>query len=159
MSHGFKLIYLSLLIFLVSAGCASEPKPNGVINYDGKSAEFDWATFDANKKLWTKTNSSNYRMILEDMQRTGTLITIEVKNGQAVSAKRSDNPYQSVLQQYSSYDTIQKIFEVVEAEAKKKQTVFVRFGTEGYPQYVELTDPAGTDKKLTISVAAVVFKD
>ncbi len=149
--------WLPLLFCLLFFGCTSEPKPKGVINYEGETTEFDWVTFNANKDLWTKKNTGNYNMILNDTDRT--LITIEVRDGRAVSAKRSDNFYRSVMEQHSSYNTVEKIFAIVEVEARKKRKLFVRFGTEGYPQLVESKDPAGREKQLTINVAGVFIKD
>lgn len=161
MSRGLlrKLLWIGGCICLLTfLSCTNEPKPKAVIDYDGKTTEFDWATFKANKELWSKRGSSNYRMHLQHADFPGEIITIEVAAGRAVSAKRSGNLYQSMSERFSSIDTIEKMFEIVETEAKKKSRVFVRFGNEGYPQLVEANSTSDTTKTLTISVSGVFIK-
>lgn len=150
--------WVVVVILLFQVGCTSGPKPKAVIEYDSSGAEFDWATFNANKELWFKKGSDDYRMHLQDSEFPGDIVTIEVAGGRAVSAKRSGNMYQSMSERFSSIDTIEKIFAVVESEAKKKSKVFVRFGDEGYPQYVEAKNVSDTSKGLTISVSGVSIR-
>lgn len=154
-----KLLWMGWCICLLTfLSCTDELKPKAAIDYDGQTAEFDWATFNANKELWSKRGSSSYRMHLQHADLPGEILTIEVAGGRAVSAKRSGNLHQSMSERFSSLDTVEKILEIVETEAKKKSRVFVRFGNEGFPQLVEASSTSEPIKTLTISVSGVFTK-
>ena len=117
--------------------------------------EFDVAGFERNRELWTSKNIQNYKIIIG---AEGLLINfpeevlIEVRNSRAASIKSLSKTGRNYTEGYKPYDTIEKLFALIE-DAKKRnaESLFVRYDeTFGYPAriYYEQSTKMSDDELL-----------
>ncbi len=97
-----------------------------------------------NKQLWAKQKISNYRYTLRKscfcLPKTNEPMKIEVRNGKATSIVVASNGQPMNPQYFTNYDTITKLFDVVEdAITKKADRLSVTYHpTLGYPTKIDI---------------------
>jgi hypothetical protein len=111
------------------------------------------------KQLWTKQNISNYRFTLRRSCfcsfETRQPVKIEVRNGQVTSIVPAMNGVPFNREDFTSNDSIAKLFDVVEdAIARKAHRLSVTYHpTLGYPTKIDIDyDQRMADEELSITI-------
>jgi Family of unknown function (DUF6174) len=140
------LLILGLIVFtflLVSCE-ADEKKANSNLTVKqepmNSNNNFNAAEFVKNKDLWNRQNIANYEMVVEarNSSNIAKQVMIKVENHQAKSIIKSDPADNGSDEQYKPFDTVEKIFKIIERESKTNHDVFtVNYdSTFGYPSQV-----------------------
>ncbi len=129
---------------------------NGDVS-NSNSHVFDREEFERNRQLWRSKNVTNYEMVMEARNSTNIANRVEIKveDGKAKAVVKTDSSYRGTAEQYKPYDTLEKVFEIVERESKIKHDVLtVTYDpTLGYPKGV-ISDRSIEieDNEFTISI-------
>lgn len=167
------LLIIGLIGFVILLSCSetkqkanlNAPENQNTIISESNTNQFDIAEFEQNKDLWTSKNIQNYKMIIGAsgfMINLPEEVLIEVKNRRAKSIKSLSKTGKNYTEAYKSYDTIEKIFDLIERENSKKADILnVRFNNEfGYPTEIFLDERADTsDDELSLEVKSLEIEN
>ena len=97
--------------------------------------------FESNRKKWNDTKLSNYKMVISifvtSFSSPAEPVIIEVKDNKAISVKPSSDSDKRSVGIYDAYDTVDKLFEMIQNESNKGATVTVKYDNEfGYPNEI-----------------------
>ncbi|MGI8641846.1 MAG: DUF6174 domain-containing protein [Pyrinomonadaceae bacterium] len=119
------------------------------------------SNFDRNRRLWRESKITNYRMTV-DLQKTGHAapmgkFIITVRGGVAESIKSANDPeYVLRKDRFEKYDTIDKIFDIIEREEKEKWYSDIKemeYDSKlGYPKKLRLDNFSAMDDELFFQV-------
>jgi hypothetical protein len=117
--------------------------------------------FDRNRRLWRESNIKNYRMTI-DLKKTGHAapygkFIITVRGGAAESIMIADKPENDIRnERFEKYETIDKIFEIIEREEKEKwisDITEIEYDSKlGYPQKLRRDNYSALDDELFFQV-------
>ena len=153
----FTCIALALFLLACSndANVMQVNRNGDVSNSDSYS--FNREEFERNRELWRSKNITNYEMVMEARNSTNIANRVEIKveDGKAKSVVKTDSSNRGTAEQYKSYDTVEKVFEIVERESKFKHDVLtvIYDPTLGYPKGV-ISDRSReiADEEFSISI-------
>lgn len=164
------LLIIVLVVFTVLLCCSKETRSansNLVItrnvtnqnaaNSNSNVHRFDAAEFERNKNLWNSKNIENYKMIVEARSQANlsNQVLVEVENRKAKSIKNTSETDKGSPAPYKYYDTVEKIFKIIEGEAKAKaKTLNVDYDkTLGYPLLVIIDERKGiADDEMSVEI-------
>lgn len=117
---------------------------------------------ERNRRLWHESKITDYKMttkVFESGHATpsGTRI-IEVRGGNAISIKLADTGVVDNSEKWKAYDTVEKIFGVIErAIGKNPQTLDVEYDERlGYPKKLRLEISfSATDDELAVDILKI----
>ena len=146
---------LLIFLILVSMSCSSDSR----LSSNGKDEVAPISNSDhdtslalkRNKNLWKSKKIENYNLTFGTIRFDGTpvpvpkQVIVEVRNGQAISTKEvrdADNGPAApawVIDLYKRYDTVEKLFDVVEESLGNSHKLEVDYDeTYGYPSSFEI---------------------
>ncbi len=98
---------------------------------------------EQNHRKWNIKNINSYnfvaRIVREGINSQAEEVLIEVRNGQAISIKPVSKSDQRDIKPYSRFETVEKMFDVIQVESEKGASVIVSYNKElGYPEKIGL---------------------
>jgi Family of unknown function (DUF6174) len=140
------LILIGFTALLISCS-ADQQKVDSILDVKPKETnanstvnDFTATEFIKNKDLWNRQNISSYEMVVEAQNSSNIArqVTIKVENRRAKSIVKNDAADKGSSESYKRFDTVEKIFEIVERESKMRHDVFkVNYDSNlGYPLQV-----------------------
>lgn len=167
-------LIIVLVVFTILLSCSNERQEinsNLATNQNTRISnsntnQFDVAEFERNRELWTSRNIENYKMIVGAqgfLMNFPEQVLVEVQNRQAKSIKSLSGRNNNATQTYKEYDTIEKLFNLVEREKKKNaEKLYVKYDeTLGYPAQIiidERSDWADDELSITVKNLEVIKK-
>lgn len=139
---GFAALLISCSVDQQKVNSVSDVKPKEANSNSANSNVNDFvaAEFIKNKDLWNRQNISSYEMVVEAQNSSNTAkqVTIKVENRRAKSIVKNDAADKESSESYKPFDTVEKIFEIVERESKTRHDVLkVNYDSNlGYPLQV-----------------------
>lgn len=136
---GFTVLLISCSTDQQKVNSISDVKPKET-NTASQVNDFTAAEFMKNKDLWNRQNIGSYEMVVEAQNSSNTArqVTIKVENRRAKSIVKNDADDKGSSESYKPFDTVEKIFEIVERESKTHHNVLkVNYDSNlGYPLQV-----------------------
>ena len=163
-----KFASLSSMVFITAAivftACSSVDRGcvDCVGNEEGSiAAKADPSTeFDHNVALWRAKRPANYEMTVAATTSAimATSVVISVQGETAISMRRADPKDIDRTDRYKSYDTVEKLFDLVRSNLKTGPERFsVTYDAElGYPNSIKADPlPNAVDDEYTIRVISL----
>ena len=102
------------------------------------------SNFEQNRDLWNGKRIYNYNMVMRFVNSgfsvPATAVTIQVRNKKAVSIDPISKEDKRPTVYYTDFDTVEKLFDLVERDLKRKAKIKVKFNSEfGFPELLEVT--------------------
>jgi Family of unknown function (DUF6174) len=163
---------LILSAFLAAAAmlvlsCSTNREQSGALatnsNIASNSNEPDATELDRMKALWESRQIFNYRMIVQARisSNSARSVAIEVRDGKSISISKLESTDKGSVEPYKQYDTVGKIFDVIERTSKSKHDVLtVSYSTmHGYPTEVKADiDRQSADDEFSIMIVGLFSK-
>jgi hypothetical protein len=154
------IILVSLIISLLFSSChlLQQTNSNNTL-LENKNNNYD---FERSRRLWFEKGITNYNMVVrivqEGVRSPASPVLIEVRNGKAISIKPISKSDQREIDDYNRFDTIEKMFDEIQAESKKEETTIrVLYNEEfGYPIHININYRKGGWKGIYIDEVKIM---